>query len=356
MAAPGQLEAMLGDYDGPRGNAAFLEVLADSFNRTLGWDITAENIALTGGSQSAGFLLFNLLGGTARGKKRRILFPIVPEYIGYADQGIEPGLFTAWKPRIELTAPHRFKYRIEFGDIPGDIAALCVSRPTNPSTNVVTDAELHRLAALAAERGIFLIVDNAYGRPFPGVVFCDTATPRGPHVIHTFSLSKLGLPGPRTGIIVADRAVIRRLGVMNANLALSNCTIGQAIMRPLLARDEITALCERHVRPFYRARRDEALACIAGQFDGVPDWRLHECEGTFFLWLWLPGLPIDDRALYRRLKSRGMLVIPGSYFFAGLEEDWPHRHECIRLNYAAGRETLRRGIAILAEEIQRAFA
>jgi valine--pyruvate aminotransferase len=356
MAAPGQLEAMLGDYDTPRGNIAFLEILADYFNRTLGWDITAENITLTGSSQSSSFLLFNLLGGMTRGKRRRILFPIVPEYIGYADQGIDHGLFTAWKPRIEHTGPHRFKYRIEFGDIAGDIAAICVSRPTNPTTNVITDDEAFHLASLAEKRGIFLIIDNAYGRPFPGVVFRPVTLPRGPHVIHTFSLSKLGLPGTRTGIIVADRAIIRRLGVMNANLALSNCTVGQAILKPLLAGDTITRLCENEVRAFYRARCDETLALITEQFDDALDWHVHECEGAFFIWLWLRGLPIDDRELYRRLKSRGMLVVPGSYFFAGLDEEWPHKRECIRLNYATDPGRVRRGIGILAEEIRRAYS
>jgi valine--pyruvate aminotransferase len=352
MAAPGGLEAVLGDYDTPRGNLAFLEVLADYFNRTLGWEITPEHIMLTGGSQSASFLLFNLLGGTARGRRRRILFPIVPEYIGYADQGIEPGLFTAWKPRIEHTGPHRFKYRIAFGEIPEDIAAICVSRPTNPSTNVITDDEACRLAALAEQRGIFLIIDNAYGLPFPGVLFKPVTLPRGPHVIHSFSLSKLGLPGTRTGIIVADPAIIRRLGVMNANLSLSNCTVGQAILRPLLAGDAITQLCEREVRPFYQGRCEAALALIHERFDDALDWHVHECEGAFFLWLWLRGMRIDDRELYRRLKARGMLVVPGSYFFAGLEEDWPHKRECVRLNYAGDPERIRRGIDILAEELR----
>jgi valine--pyruvate aminotransferase len=356
MAAPGQLEAMLGDYDTPRGNVGFLEILADYLNRSLGWDITPENIALATGSQSASFLLFNLLAGPTRGKLRRILFPIVPEYIGYADQGISDGLFTAWKPRVEHTGPHRFKYRIEFGDIGDDIAAMCVSRPTNPTANVITDDEVNHLASIAEQRGIHLIIDNAYGRPFPGVVFRPVTLPRGPRVIHLFSLSKLGLPGTRTGIIVADREIIRRIGVMNAGLALSNCTVGQTIMKPLLAGDEITALCEREIRPFYRARSEEARGWIAEQFDDALDWHVHECEGAFFLWLWLRGLPIDDRELYRRLKSRGMFVVPGSYFFAGLDEPWRHRQECIRITYSSGRERVQRGIGILAEEIRRAYA
>src|SRR5438067_4636322 len=89
LAQPGAMEAMLGDYDTPRGRPDFLETLARFFNRTLGWSITADKIALTIGSQAACFLLFNMLAGACNdaGSRRTVLFPIVPEYIGYTDQG-----------------------------------------------------------------------------------------------------------------------------------------------------------------------------------------------------------------------------------------------------------------------------
>ena len=55
----------------------------------------------------------------------------------------------------------------------GDVGAICVSRPTNPTGNVVTDEEIERLGIVARARGVPLIVDNAYGLPFPGIVFRD---------------------------------------------------------------------------------------------------------------------------------------------------------------------------------------
>ena len=67
------------------------------------------------------------------------------------------------KPRIELLDNHQFKWgdRIDFGDIGDDIAAICLSRPTNPTANVVTDEEMERLAAtMATERGIYSVGDR----------------------------------------------------------------------------------------------------------------------------------------------------------------------------------------------------
>ncbi|MGB8354908.1 MAG: hypothetical protein WCD79_13515, partial [Chthoniobacteraceae bacterium] len=44
-AEPGAMEAMLGDYDTPRGKPEFLETMSAYFNRAFGWNLDAENIA-----------------------------------------------------------------------------------------------------------------------------------------------------------------------------------------------------------------------------------------------------------------------------------------------------------------------
>jgi len=362
LAKPGAMETMLGDYDTPRGRPDFLETLASFFNRQCGWNITADNIAVTIGSQAANFLLFNMLAGRSHGSEganremaRTILFPLVPEYIGYCDQGVSPGMFRAWKPEVEFLSNHDFKYRMQFGKLDEDVAALCLSRPTNPSANLVTDEEIARLVALARARGIYLIIDHAYGQPFPNVVFKKVQPVWDECVIHAFSLSKLGLPTTRTGIVVASPEIIERIGIMNASLVLATSTIGQAIIQPLLASDEITQMCERCVRPFYKHRSDQTRAWIAECFDDSLDYHVHVCEGAFFFWLWLRGMRINDRELYERLKARGVLIVPGSYFFPGLNEPWEHKQQCIRVTYCAEPSAVRRGIEILAEEIKRAY-
>lgn len=53
------------------------------------------------------------------------------------------------------------------------VAAICVSRPTNPTGNVLTEEEIHKLDQLARDNGVPLIIDNAYGVPFPNIIFED---------------------------------------------------------------------------------------------------------------------------------------------------------------------------------------
>ena len=98
-----ELDAMLGNYDSPRGNPEFLEALAGYFRNQYGWAIGPENIALTNGSQNAFFILFNMLAGEMPdGSFRKIVLPLVPEYIGYADQGIGEEFFQSFRPEIEI--------------------------------------------------------------------------------------------------------------------------------------------------------------------------------------------------------------------------------------------------------------
>lgn len=357
-------ERMMLNYDPPRGNPRFIHAMAALLQREFGWDIGPQNIAVTSGGQSAFFYLFNLLAGRfAGGRSKKILLPLAPEYIGYADQGIEPDLFVACQPAIEWPQGgdgRVFKYVIDFPAVEkalagGDIGAIAASRPTNPSGNVLTDAEVARLSALAAERGIPLILDNAYGTPFPGAMFVPAKPFWAPHVILVLGLSKLGLPGTRTAIIIAPEQIASAISSMTAIVGLANGTIGQQLVLPWVENGKILEFGPKMIRPFYEAKSVAAGGWARESFTAAGvDWALHANEGTFFHWLWLKNLSITTRELYERLKARKVLTVPGEYFFFGLDSDWPHRHECLRLNFSREAEAVRAGYQIIAEEAAKA--
>ena len=353
---PAKLRRTLAIYDPPRGNPGCLAALAALLRDELGWPVGPENIAVTPGGQTAFFFLFNLFGGKRDdGSTGRILFPLMPEYIGYANQSLEPDVFVSLRPRIEETGPHRFKYHIDFENLdPGpEIRAMCVSRPTNPSGNLLSDSELARLAALAQDRKIPLIIDNAYGWPFPGIVFGDATPLWNDQTIHVLSLSKFGLPGTRTAFVIAPPEIASAVSSMMAVSGLANGNFGQAIAGPLMADRSILALSRDIVRPFYLQKRDRALEAVAEFFPESFPYSLHESGGAMFLWLWVRDSKRTSRQIYEALKARGVLVVPGEYFFFGLPDDWPHRHECLRLSFAMSEETVRAGLRIIADEITR---
>jgi len=353
------LEEMLGTYDTPQGNQVFIRSLVNLLNREYGWGLTERNIAITNGSQTSFFYLFNLLAGEMPdGSFKKILFPLTPEYIGYTDQGIVPEMFVSHRPEIEMLDAHTFKYHVDFSQIEvgEDIAAICVSRPTNPTGNVLTDEEVEGLAALAREKNIPLIVDNAYGVPFPGIIFTDATPQWDEGRILAMSLSKVGLPSSRNGIIIASEDVIEAMTAVNAITSLATGGIGQRITQPLIESGEILTVANTLVKPFYQTRAQQAVAWIHEFFDDDLPYAVHKCEGALFLWLWLRDLPIASQELYQRLKQRNVIVVPGEYFFPGLEkDDWQHKRECLRLNYAHNPEDVREGLRIIAEEVTRAY-
>ena len=355
----GAFERAIGLYGGPEGDRDFAAALAGLLRREVGWKVTARNIALTNGSQSAFLPLFNLLAGPMdRGRPaRRILLPLSPEYIGYADLGFTPGLFTARRSTIDELDDKLFKYGVDFDglDEVDDIGAICVSRPTNPTGNVITDDEVARLGAVARARGVPLILDTAYGLPFPGLVFGESTPVWDEHTVVCMSLSKLGLPGFRTGIVIANEETVEALAAATAIFCLSPGRLGPALGTELIAGGGLLPLVRDVIRPHYAGRAARAVDRLRGGLHDYPI-RIHKPEGAFFLWLWMPGLPITNAVLYERLKQRDVIVVSGHYFFPGREDDdWPHKRECIRISYADDWERTQRGLDIVVEEVRRAY-
>ena len=357
MLANGELVAALANYDGPQGKDAFVKALAQLFRETYGWDISEKNISLTNGSQSGFFYLFNLLAGQQPdGSHKKVLLPIAPEYIGYGDAGIDEDIFVSYHPEIELLDNGLFKYHVDFEQLTVDdsVAAICASRPTNPTGNVLTDEEVRKLDKLARENNIPLIIDNAYGLPFPNIIFEDVEPFWNENTILCMSLSKLGLPGVRCGIVIASEEITQALTNMNGIISLAPGSVGPALANHIIGKGDLLKLSSEVIKPFYKQKSQRAVELLQ---QAITDerFRIHKPEGAIFLWLWFDELPITTMELYQRLKARGVLIVPGEYFFIGQQDEWDHAHQCLRMNYVQDDEMMQKGIAIIAEEVEKAY-
>jgi valine--pyruvate aminotransferase len=351
---PGDFERLIGNYDTPQGSALFLDALSDLFSREYGWGISPENIALTNGSQNAFLSLFNLFAGRFEGSQRKqIMLPLTPEYIGYTEVGMETDFFQSRKPHIEHLDNSFFKYRIDFDtlSIGKEVGALCLSRPTNPTGNVVTDEEVERLRTLTRSAGVPLILDNAYGAPFPNIIQTEITPVWDENIVLCLSLSKFGLPTLRTGIVIARKEIIRLVSRMTSVFSLAPGSLGPALALDLVRSGEVLRLSKEVIRPFYGNKSKRAVNQLKEELKGLP-YAIHKPEGALFLWLWLDQLPISVEELYQRLKKKGVLIVPGHYFFPGLNDNWSHKDKCIRITFAQDDEVVSQGISMIAEEIR----
>lgn len=356
-----EFENLIGRYDAPQGKTAFLDQVASYFSKTYGWNITRENVAVSNGSQSAFFYLFNMFAGLSDGKKRKIVFPLVPEYVGYADQCVENDLFVGIPSSFEFFPDHTFKYHVDFNLLEkylsshDDVAGLCVTRPTNPTGNVLTDEEVNHLSELSKKYDIPFFLDNAYGLPWPNIIWENVNPYWDENVVLSMSLSKIGLPSLRTGIIIARKEIIDALSKINAIAALASGSVGQSLAGPLIETGKLIDTAKNCVKPYYQKKALKTQELIHKYFAGT-NYAVHKSEGSIFMWLYLPDLKITTIEFYNRLKEKGVFVMPGEYFFFGNDpslpkvEDHPHFSKCLRLNYAGNEEDVDYGISLIAQE------
>lgn len=340
-------------YGSSQGDSTLISAIANDFNRRYGLNLTNRNILITPGSQALYFYAANAFGGyTPEGKLKRVVLPLSPDYTGYGGVSLVPESLVAYKPTLDINASaHQFKYRPDFSqlEITEDTGCVIFSRPCNPTGNVMTDEEVRKIAALAAPYNIPVLIDSAYGPPFPALNFTEFTPVFGDNILHCMSLSKVGLPGERIGVAIGDEQLIQVLESFQTNMCIHPSRYGQAIAARAINSGKLADIATSVIRPFYKDKFAVLEATINQAMPKDLPWFLHRGEGAIFAWLWLRDLPITDWEFYQQLKQVGVLIVPGSTFFPGLQEDWAHKHQCIRISLTASDDEIVTGTQRLAK-------
>ncbi|BAZ02349.1 valine--pyruvate transaminase [Tolypothrix tenuis PCC 7101] len=346
-------------YGSSQGYAPLIEAIANDFNRRYGLKLSDRNILITPGSQTLYFYAANAFGGyTTTGELKQIVLPLSPDYTGYGGICLVPEALIAYKPALDIDeSAHRFKYRPDFSQLSISETTGCVifSRPCNPTGNVLTDEEVRKIAALAAPYDVPVLIDSAYAPPFPALNFTDMSLIFEENIIHCTSLSKAGLPGERIGIAIGNERTIQVLESFQTNASLHSSRYGQAIAARAINSGALAEIAEQVIRPFYQNKFSVLENTLDASMPKDLPWFLHRGEGAIFAWLWLKDLPITDWEFYQELKKVGVIVVPGSTFFPGLKEEWPHKQQCLRISLTGSDEELVTGMRRLAKVAEQAY-
>ena len=346
-------------YGSSQGYAPLIQAIASDFNRRYGLNLTERNILITPGSQSLYFFAANAFGGyTTSGQLRKIVLPLSPDYTGYGGITLVPEALVAYKPFLDIDATaHRFKYRPDFSQLSITENTGCVifSRPCNPTGNVLTDDEVQKIANLAAAHNVPVLIDSAYAPPFPALNFTDMQLIFGENILHCTSLSKAGLPGERIGIAIGDERLIDVLECFLTNACLHSSRYGQAIAAYAINSGALAEISLSVIRPFYQNKFSVLESTLDEAMPKDLPWLLHRGEGAIFAWLWLQDLPITDWEFYQELKQVGVIVVPGNTFFPGLDEEWQHKQQCVRISLTGSDEEIVTGMQRLAKVVQQVY-
>ena len=131
--------------------------------------------------------------------------------------------------------------------------------------------------------------------------------------------------------MIADEKVITALTNMNGIISLSPGSMGPAMATEMIARGDLLRLSNEVIRPFYKQRVEHTIEIIR-RYLSPERCLIHKPEGAIFLWLWFGSADHHRSAVSapekaRRADGAGPLLLPG------LEHDWPHTHQCMRMNY-----------------------
>lgn len=166
------------------------------------------------------------------------------------------------------------------------------------------------------------------------------------NVIYIGTLSKVFAPGLRLGYCTAPRAIRKWLVRAKQGVDLHTSTYGQALAAAYIAGGYLDRHLPRIVE-LYQPRKESSIDALENFF---PDgFRWSRPEGGMFVWVEGPE-GMDTHALYAKAVQKGVAYVPGQFFYVDQDKG---RHT-LRLNFTmADSATLKRGIAILADVMQR---
>ncbi|MEV6568679.1 aminotransferase class I/II-fold pyridoxal phosphate-dependent enzyme [Streptomyces kronopolitis] len=345
-------------YGPSRGTTGLVDAVVEYFNLTYGWSIGPENVVVGPGSQMLSFIATTLFTGPdADGVMRPLVLPRLPDYTGYQGLSVDPGGIVGLEPLIVPEDRHTFHYAVDTEALARQsrMGMMLLSNPANPTGNSVDAGELKALIDTAERRDVPLVLDHAYGEPFPGVVQTRLAPVLHSHVLNLFTLSKAGLPGERIAFAIGPAELIDPMVSFIANSSLHAPQLMQAVVERALASRQIDALTTQYIKPYYKSKREMAEELLAETLPDSLNWRLHSSDGGMFCWLSIDHDWFDDLELYQLLKRKRMFIVPGRHFFVEpLTTPFlrTHGRRCIRLSLSPDEWAVAEGIDRLGEALE----
>lgn len=293
------LDLRLG-YSEARGSEELRSLIAATYRET-----SPDDVLVTTGAIEANFLLFNEL--LSPGDRVVIVDPAYQQLQSVARAiGCDVAL---WRLRAEDG------FRFDLDELsrlatPGT-RMIVINTPHNPTGAMLSDADLREIYALAEKLDAWVLSDEAYrwldlpGQPPLAPPMRDI----GPRAISTGTFSKpFGLPGLRTGWLVAPEEIVRRCWGLRDYVSLSPGKLNDALaVIAFEQRDQIVARTREIVA--------ENLPVAARWFAENADIVSWTPPRGGLLALMRYGLDIPSLQLANRLAEEyGVMLAPGSAF------------------------------------------
>jgi aspartate aminotransferase len=224
--------------------------------------------------------------------------------------------------------------------------AIILNSPSNPAGSNISAEDLERIAHLAHERGIYLLVDECYvylnyaGKP----VSAGSFTWAKEHMVILGSLSKTyAMTGWRAGYAMAPKPIVANLSKLQSQQTSNATSIVQKAAVAALAGPQD---CVAEFRAEFIGLRDYMLQKLAQ----IPGITCTKPEGAFYVYpnisayLGKGGIRTATELATRLLHEGHVVTVPGEAFGTG---------EHIRLSYPVTRESIDEGTKRMSDFLSR---
>ncbi len=273
-----------------------------------------ENVLITVGSQQA----LELLGKIFLDPGDYLIVGD-PEYLGAI------GAFRMRDPRFlvvrfEEDGPdmNQMEKQIKRLDAIGELKRLkfiyLVSNFQNPSGITTSFEKRKTLIELAEKYDLLIVEDDPYGvLRFEGQHIPSLMKLGGTErVILLNTFSKILCPGMRIGVVIADKAIIRKLVLAKQSTDLCGPSLTMRLTARYLERYDVLEQIKPAIE-LYRKKRDIMLKALEENFGDVPGARWTKPEGGLFIWMSLPEI-YDTMEMFKFAEERKVFYIPGQAF------------------------------------------
>lgn len=224
-----------------------------------------------------------------------------------------------------------------------------ISNFQNPSGISLIRERRLRLAGLLEKYDMVLIEDDPYGELY----FGENNRPPAPvkagvanRVLYLGTFSKLVAPTFRTGWIIGDEAILRKVELAKEAADLCSSLLDQRILARFCSSKSFPVHLAR-LREFYSVRRDALLQALKDFMRPEVTWT--QPGGGFFIWVKLPERLDSEVFLEEAIREEKVSYIIGRPFTADNSA-----HNYLRLAYSVeDPDRIREGAARLARVIRR---
>jgi 2-aminoadipate transaminase len=200
----------------------------------------------------------------------------------------------------------------------------------NPSGVCMSAERRHALIKLSQEEDLIIIEDDPYGKlrfrgdHLPSLKSLD----RTGRVLSLRTFSKTLTPGLRTGYVIGDPLILRRLAILKQASDLCTPALSQYIILDMLERGMMEAYTHQVIE-VYRAKEETMVAALKEHCSEVARW--NEPDGGMFLWVELTREGADCEKTLPKALAEGVAYVNGTAFYT---DNGISGHNFLRLSFS----------------------